>query len=79
MTYAVPRPHRDCARDVSRDSITLAGPSLRELFFVFFIFWAFLAAPEGWQACLRDGAKDGDALLEILGEGPATSTPAEAK
>jgi len=26
-----------------------------------------------------DGAKDGDALLEILGEGPATSTPAEAK
>ena len=23
-----------------------------------------------------DGAKDGDALLEILGEGPATSTPA---
>ena len=26
-----------------------------------------------------DGAKDGDAVLEILGEGPATSTPAEAK
>jgi len=26
-----------------------------------------------------DGAKDGDALLEILGEGPATSTPAEVK
>jgi len=26
-----------------------------------------------------DGAKDGDALLEILGEGPATSTPAETK
>jgi hypothetical protein len=26
-----------------------------------------------------DGAKEGDALLEILGEGPATSTPAETK
>ncbi|MBZ5609366.1 MAG: cupin domain-containing protein [Acidobacteriia bacterium] len=26
-----------------------------------------------------DGAKDEDAVLEILGEGPATSTPAEAK
>ena len=26
-----------------------------------------------------DGAKEGDALLEIVGEGPATSTPAEAK
>ena len=26
-----------------------------------------------------DGAKDGDALLEILGEGPATATPAETK
>jgi long-subunit fatty acid transport protein len=26
-----------------------------------------------------DGAKEGDAVLEILGEGPATSTPAEAK
>lgn len=26
-----------------------------------------------------DGAKDGDAVLEILGEGPATSTPAEVK
>ncbi|HLG97345.1 MAG TPA: cupin domain-containing protein [Bryobacteraceae bacterium] len=26
-----------------------------------------------------DGAKDGDAVLEILGEGPATSTPAETK
>jgi hypothetical protein len=29
-------------------------PSLLELFFVFFIFWAFLAAPEGWQGLLRD-------------------------
>ena len=26
-----------------------------------------------------DGAKDGDAVLEIVGEGPATMTPAEAK
>ncbi len=26
-----------------------------------------------------DGAKDGDVVLEIVGEGPATSTPAEAK
>ena len=26
-----------------------------------------------------DGAKDGDVLLEIVGEGPATSTPAEVK
>jgi len=26
-----------------------------------------------------DGAKDEDAVLEILGEGPATSTPAETK
>jgi hypothetical protein len=26
-----------------------------------------------------DGAKDGDVVLQILGEGPATSTPAEAK
>lgn len=26
-----------------------------------------------------DGAKDGDAMLEIVGEGPATATPAEAK
>jgi hypothetical protein len=26
-----------------------------------------------------DGAKEGDALLEIVGEGPATSTPAEVK
>jgi len=26
-----------------------------------------------------DGAKDGDVVLEILGEGPATSTPAEEK
>ncbi len=26
-----------------------------------------------------DGAKDGDAVMEIIGEGPATSTPAEAK
>jgi hypothetical protein len=26
-----------------------------------------------------DGAKDGDAVLEIVGEGPATATPAEAK
>lgn len=26
-----------------------------------------------------DGAKEGDALLEIVGEGPATATPAEAK
>jgi hypothetical protein len=26
-----------------------------------------------------DGAKDGDAVLEIVGEGPATLTPAEAK
>jgi hypothetical protein len=26
-----------------------------------------------------DGAKDEDAILEIVGEGPATSTPAEAK
>jgi hypothetical protein len=26
-----------------------------------------------------DGARDGEALLEILGEGPATSTPAEEK
>ncbi len=29
-------------------------PSLLELFFVFFIFWAFVAAPEGWQGLLRD-------------------------
>jgi hypothetical protein len=26
-----------------------------------------------------DGAKDGDTVLEIVGEGPATSTPAEEK
>ncbi|HEX3861591.1 MAG TPA: cupin domain-containing protein [Stellaceae bacterium] len=26
-----------------------------------------------------DGAKDGDTVLEIVGEGPATSTPAEVK
>ncbi len=26
-----------------------------------------------------DGAKDGDTVLEIVGQGPATSTPAEAK
>jgi hypothetical protein len=26
-----------------------------------------------------DGAKDGDAVLEVVGEGPATATPAEAK
>ena len=26
-----------------------------------------------------DGAKDGETVLEIVGEGPATSTPAEAK
>lgn len=26
-----------------------------------------------------DGAKDGDTILEIVGEGPATSTPAETK
>lgn len=26
-----------------------------------------------------DGAKDGEAVLEIVGEGPATPTPAEAK
>jgi hypothetical protein len=26
-----------------------------------------------------DGAKEGDAVLEIVGEGPATSTPAEVK
>ena len=26
-----------------------------------------------------DGAKDGDAVLEIVGQGPATATPAEAK
>jgi hypothetical protein len=26
-----------------------------------------------------DGAKDGDVMLEIVGEGPATSTPAEEK
>jgi quercetin dioxygenase-like cupin family protein len=26
-----------------------------------------------------DGAKDGDVVLEIVGEGPATATPAEAK
>ena len=26
-----------------------------------------------------DGAKDGDVVLQILGEGPATSTPAEVK
>jgi hypothetical protein len=26
-----------------------------------------------------DGAKDGETLLEIVGEGPATSTPAETK
>jgi hypothetical protein len=26
-----------------------------------------------------DGAKDGDAVLEIVGEGPAMATPAEAK
>jgi len=26
-----------------------------------------------------DGAKDGDVVLEIVGEGPATSTPAEVK
>ena len=26
-----------------------------------------------------DGAKDGDAILEIVGEGPATSNPAETK
>ena len=26
-----------------------------------------------------DGAKDGDTVLEIVGEGPATATPAEQK
>jgi len=26
-----------------------------------------------------DGAKDSEAVLEIVGEGPATATPAEAK
>jgi hypothetical protein len=26
-----------------------------------------------------DGAKEGDTVLEIVGEGPATSTPAEQK
>jgi hypothetical protein len=26
-----------------------------------------------------DGAKDGDVVLEIVGEGPATQTPAEQK
>jgi quercetin dioxygenase-like cupin family protein len=26
-----------------------------------------------------DGAKDGDAVIEIVGQGPATSTPAEVK
>jgi len=26
-----------------------------------------------------DGAKDGDAVIEIVGEGPATMTPAETK
>ena len=26
-----------------------------------------------------DGAKDGDTVLEIVGMGPATATPAEAK
>ena len=26
-----------------------------------------------------DGAKDGDAVLEVVGEGPATATPAEQK
>ncbi len=29
-------------------------PSLLELFFVFFIFWAFVAAPKGWQGLLQD-------------------------
>jgi len=26
-----------------------------------------------------DGAKDQEAMIEIVGEGPATATPAEAK
>jgi hypothetical protein len=26
-----------------------------------------------------DGAKDGDCVLEIVGEGPGTATPAEVK
>jgi len=26
-----------------------------------------------------DGAKDGEVVLEIVGQGPSTSTPAEAK
>jgi hypothetical protein len=30
-------------------------PSLPDLFFVFFLFWAFLASPQGWQGLLRDG------------------------
>jgi hypothetical protein len=26
-----------------------------------------------------DGSKDGEAIIEIVGEGPATATPAETK
>jgi len=42
----------------------------------------------GWRSsCARhfgkqvdyDGAKDGDTVLKIVGEGPATATPAEQK
>ena len=30
-------------------------PSLPDLFLIFFLFWAFLASPQGWQGLLRDG------------------------
>ena len=29
-------------------------PSVADLFLIFFIFWAFLASPQGWQGLLRD-------------------------
>jgi hypothetical protein len=39
----------------------------------------FLCGGGGLAQIHYDGAREGDAVLEILGEGPATSTPAEAK
>lgn len=51
---------------MSSTSISLAGrqrgvwlgrvfvPSFSDLFLIFFIFWTFLAGPQGWQGLLRD-------------------------
>ena len=32
----------------------LLAPSFSDLFLIFFLFWAFLASPQGWQGLLRD-------------------------